>query len=79
MAIAVRPLNLKRGLQLEYVTVGWNVLEGIVAVAAGIAAGSIALIGFGVDSFVETISGAVMIWRLVREGVEAVRGEEEGE
>ncbi|MGK2850311.1 MAG: cation diffusion facilitator family transporter [Candidatus Limnocylindrales bacterium] len=68
MAIAdLRPVNLKRGLQLEYLTVGWNVLEGIIAVGAGIAAGSIALIGFGVDSFVETISGAVIIWRLMAE------------
>ncbi len=68
MAIAdLRPVNLKRGLQLEYLTVGWNILEGIVAVAAGIAAGSIALIGFGVDSFVETISGGVIIWRLMAE------------
>jgi cation diffusion facilitator family transporter len=63
----VRPFNLKRGLELEYLTVSWNVLEGIIAVAAGIAAGSIALIGFGVDSFVETISGAVIIWRLMAE------------
>lgn len=68
MAIAdLRPVNLKRGLQLEYLTVGWNVVEGIIAVGAGIAAGSIALIGFGVDSFVETISGAVIIWRLMAE------------
>ncbi len=68
MAIAdLRPLNLRRGLQLEYLTVGWNVLEGIIAVGAGLAAGSIALIGFGVDSFVETISGAVIIWRLMAE------------
>lgn len=68
MAIAhLRPVNLKRGLQLEYLTVGWNIVEGIIAVAAGIAAGSIALIGFGVDSFVETISGSVIVWRLVAE------------
>jgi cation diffusion facilitator family transporter len=68
MAIAdLRPLNLKRGIRLEYVTVGWNVLEGMIAVAAGIAAGSIALVGFGVDSFVETISGTVIIWRLMAE------------
>lgn len=60
----LRPLNLRRGLQLAYLTVGWNVVEGVIAVAAGVAAGSIALIGFGVDSFVETISGAVIIWRL---------------
>lgn len=68
MAVAdLRPLNLKRGLQLEYLTVGWNVVEGVIAIGAGIAAGSIALIGFGVDSFVETISGAVLIWRLSAE------------
>ncbi len=68
MAIAdLRPVNLRRGLQLEYLTVGWNILEGIIAVGAGLAAGSIALIGFGVDSFVETISGAVIIWRLLAE------------
>lgn len=76
MAIAdLRPLNLKRGLRLEYLTVGWNVVEGIIAVAAGIAAGSIALIGFGVDSFVETISGAVIIWRLMAE----IRGQRDDE
>ena len=76
MAIAdLRPLNLKRGLHLEYLTVGWNVVEGIIAVAAGIAAGSIALIGFGVDSFVETISGAVIIWRLMAE----IRGQHDDE
>ena len=76
VAIAdLRPLNLKRGLQLEYLTVGWNVVEGIIAVAAGIAAGSIALIGFGVDSFVETISGAVIIWRLMAE----IRGQHDDE
>lgn len=59
-----RERHLRRGLRLEYLTVGWNILEGLVAVGAGLAAGSIALIGFGVDSFVETISGAVLIWRL---------------
>jgi cation diffusion facilitator family transporter len=65
MSIAdLRPVLLRRGLRLEYLTVGWNVVEGVVAVGAGLLAGSIALIGFGVDSFVETISGAVLIWRL---------------
>ena len=63
----LRPLNLRRGLRLEYLTVGWNIVEGIIAVGAGFMAGSIALIGFGVDSFVETISGAVLIWRLSAE------------
>ena len=62
-----RPRLLARGLRLEYLTVGWNIVEGLIAVGAGAAAGSIALIGFGVDSFVETISGAVLIWRLSAE------------
>jgi cation diffusion facilitator family transporter len=63
-ATQTRRQLLKRGLRLEYLTVGWNVIEGIIAIAAGIASGSVALIAFGVDSFVETISGGVLIWRL---------------
>lgn len=55
---------LRRGLRLEYVTVGWNVVEGVIAVGAALAAGSVALLGFGIDSFVETISGLVLVWRL---------------
>jgi divalent metal cation (Fe/Co/Zn/Cd) transporter len=45
-------------------TVAWNLLEGILAVVAGVLASSVALIGFGVDSFVETASGAVVGWRI---------------
>lgn len=59
-----RPALLRRGLRLEYLTVGWNVLEGLIAIAAGMASGSVALIAFGIDSFVETISGLVLVWRL---------------
>lgn len=59
-----RPALIRRGLLLEYLTVGWNVLEGLIAILAGVASGSIALIAFGVDSVVETISGVVLIWRL---------------
>ena len=62
-----RPDLLRRGLCLEYLTVGWNIAEGLIAIGAGLAAGSIALIGFGVDSFVETVSGLVLIWRLSAE------------
>lgn len=54
----------KKGLWLEYFTVGYNILEGLASVGAGIIAGSIALIGFGLDSFVESLSGSVLIWRL---------------
>lgn len=55
---------LRRGLRLEYLTVGWNIVEGLIAIGAGLAAGSVALIGFGIDSFVESGSGSALIWRL---------------
>jgi divalent metal cation (Fe/Co/Zn/Cd) transporter len=62
-----RPALLRRGLRLEYLTVGWNVVEGLLAIAAALAAGSVALLGFGLDSFVETASGAIIVWRLLAE------------
>jgi len=52
-----------RALRLEYLTVGWNVVEGVVAIGAALAAGSVALLGFGIDSFVEMASGLVLLWR----------------
>lgn len=58
---------LGHALRLEYLTVGWNVVEGTIAVTAALAAGSVALLGFGIDSFVESASGAVLIWRLLAE------------
>jgi len=61
---AARTRDLQRGIYLEYLTIGWNVLEGIVAVASGVVAGSIALVGFGIDSFIETSSGGILLWRL---------------
>src|SRR6476646_602540 len=53
-----------RGRLRAYLTIGWNSLEGIVAVGAGIVAASIALVGFGVDSVIEVSSGAIILWRL---------------
>ncbi len=58
----------KRALSLSYFTVGYNVLEGVLSIFAGSVAGSIALIGFGLDSFVESLSGGVMIWRFRKSG-----------
>jgi len=58
---------LGHGLRLEYLTVGWNLVEGIVSVLAALAAGSVALLGFGIDSFVESASGSVLVWRLLAE------------
>ena len=54
----------ERGKRLEYFTIAWNSLEGIVAVIAGAFAGSISLVGFGIDSFIEVISGGVLLWRM---------------
>ena len=54
----------RRGRWLAYLTIGWNSLEAIIAVGAGLVAGSIALVGFGVDSVIEVTSGAIILWRL---------------
>lgn len=60
-ARAVNRENLP--LLLAYFTVAYNVLEGVTSIALALWAGSTALLGFGIDSFVESLSGAVMIWR----------------
>ena len=74
-----RQALIKKGRHLEYFTIGYNSLEGLIAVAAGLIAGSIALVGFGFDSLIEVTSGAVLLWRLHadvneerRERVEAI-------
>ncbi len=58
---------LRRGLILEYFSLGWNVIETIVGFIAGLAAGSVALIAFALDSVVESSSAGVLIWRLRNE------------
>lgn len=58
----------KKGLFLEYLTVGYNVAEALVSIIFGALAGSIALIGFGLDSIIESLSGLVLIWRLRQRG-----------
>src|SRR5580765_5889912 len=54
----------QRGKRLEYFTIGWNSVEGLVAVIAGAVAGSISLVAFGVDSFIEVTSGSAVLWRM---------------
>jgi cation diffusion facilitator family transporter len=68
----------RRALRLEYFTVGWNVIEGVVAIGAGLLAGSVALIGFGVDSSIEVISALGLLWRLRKAGPDATVAEERG-
>lgn len=67
----------RRALLLSYFTVGYNVLEGVISIVAGAAAGSVALVGFGIDSAVESLSGTVMIWRFRKHGI-ITEEEEEG-
>lgn len=74
-----RAAIVRRGRYLEYFTIGYNSLEGLIAVVAGLLAGSIALVGFGFDSLIEVTSGSVLLWRLHadvneerRERVEAI-------
>ncbi|HEX8139461.1 MAG TPA: cation transporter [Pyrinomonadaceae bacterium] len=55
---------VERGRRLEYFTIAYNSLEGLIAIVAGLFAGSIALVGFGFDSIIEVTSGAALLWRL---------------
>lgn len=68
-----RRAQIRRGKLLEYFTVGYNSLEGVIAIAAGLFAGSIALVGFGFDSAIEVISGLVLLWRLYGDADESRR------
>jgi divalent metal cation (Fe/Co/Zn/Cd) transporter len=63
-AILERAAVVRHGQRLEYFTIAWNALEGLVAVVAGAIAGSISLVGFGIDSFIEVTSGSVLLWRM---------------
>ena len=55
---------VRRGQRLEYFTIAYNSLEGLVSIVAGAIAGSVSLIGFGLDSIIEVTSGAALLWRL---------------
>src|ERR1700741_2094439 len=62
---------IRQAFRLEWITIGWMTVEAAVAIAAGLAAGSITLLAFGVDSVIELVSAGVLIWRL---SVELRRG-----
>ena len=64
VAITNRAVVARRGRRLEYLAIAWNLLEGCVAVIAGLIAGSVSLVGFGIDSFIEVTSAVAVLWRL---------------
>lgn len=60
----LRAANVRTGRNLEFLTIGWNILEAVIAVGAGLVAGSTAMVGFGLDSVIEVTSGLALVWRL---------------
>jgi len=66
-----------QALRLSYFTVGYNIIECIVSIIAGFIAGSTALLGFGSDSLVESLSGTIMIWRFRKHGIISKEKEDE--
>jgi divalent metal cation (Fe/Co/Zn/Cd) transporter len=67
----------RRGKRLAWLTIGWNSLEAVIALAAGAIAGSVALTGFGVDSLIELTAGGAAIWRLHHDAEPAARARAE--
>ena len=67
----------QRGKRIEFLSIGWNTLEGLVALAAGMVAGSIALVGFGMDSLIEVASALALIWRMSLDADIHARGQNE--
>ncbi len=73
IADSVHLAAIRRGRRLEYLTIAWNSAEAAVALIAGLLAGSIALVGFGLDSVIEVSSGAIVLWRLFADNERAER------
>jgi divalent metal cation (Fe/Co/Zn/Cd) transporter len=59
-----RTALIRRAFRLEYITLAWMTVEAVVAIGSGVAAGSLALTAFGIDSLIELVSAAVLVWRL---------------
>jgi divalent metal cation (Fe/Co/Zn/Cd) transporter len=68
VTLARREELRRRGLRLKWFTVAWNVVEALLAIGVGVVVGSVALVGFGVDSGIEVISAVALLWRLRKAG-----------
>ena len=75
VAVAERARLQRRGTFLEWFTVTWNLLEAAVALTAGVVAGSVALIGFGIDSGIEVVAASALLWRFRTAGAHATEKE----
>ena len=64
VSVTIRADELRLGRRLEYMTVLWNAVEALVALAAGAVSGSVSLLGFGIDSVIESSSGIILLWQL---------------
>ena len=76
-AVLDRSHYVRRGVHLEWCTIAYNSVEGLIALAAGFFSGSIALVGFGFDSALEVTSGAALLWRLGADAHERTREKNE--
>jgi divalent metal cation (Fe/Co/Zn/Cd) transporter len=68
-----RARTARIGRRLQYLTIAWNTAECVVALVAGLLAGSVALVGFGLDSAIEVTASAAALWRLAHDPDEARR------
>jgi len=66
---------IKKALTLEYLLIAYNIAEAIVSVWAGLTAGSIALVGFGLDSIIEVVAAGTLVWRLKQHNCNDEEGE----
>ena len=76
--VTERSALVRRGLQLSYATIGYNTVEAVASLAAGLIANSVSLVGFGVDSLIEVAAGGVAQWRLRSDADERLREAAEG-
>lgn len=72
MSVRTNAADIRAGIRVEWLTIAWMTIEALVSIGAGLAARSIALIGFGVDSVIEMVSAGVVLWRLRLEPAGAV-------
>src|SRR5438876_6348950 len=66
---------VRRAKLLSWLSLGWMTLEGGVAITAGLVAGSVALVGFGIDSAIEGLASVIVIWRFTGARTHSERAE----